>query len=313
MESFQTYPNLTTATTAVIVIMGLATVGLWLLKRFTSTQNLPKIRSRIVFAWILIGVFLLGVIYSLNYLFFFIAFIAFLALKEFLSITPTRRADRRILFLAYLTIPLQFCWIWLAWYEAFIYFIPVYIFLFLPFMMVLIGDTHGFLKAASVLGWVVVTTVFTLGHLAYLLVLPHAGNPVAGGAGLFMFLVILTQFNDVAQFLFGKLFVHTDIKLKVSTTRTWASLAGGIVLSALVAWLMAPLLTPFPQLHALAIGALIALGSFIGYTTMSAIKRDMQLKDRGSMVPGQGGVLNRIDSLLYTSPIFFHIVYYLYF
>jgi phosphatidate cytidylyltransferase len=259
------------------------------------------------------GLFLLGALFSRNYLLFSIAFISFLALKEFLSITPTRRADRRVLFFAYLAIPIQFYFIWNKLYDAFILFIPIYLFFFLALLMVVIGETRGFLKAYSSLNLGLMLTVFSPGHLAYLLVLPSEGNPVGGGLGLFLFLVILTQLSDVAQFLFGRLFNQPKLRLKVSLTRTWASLIGSIASTALLAWLAAPLLTPLTEAQAIATGAVIAFGSFIGYLTMSVIKSDLHLKDRGVMTPGQGGVLNRIDSLIYTAPLFFHIVVYLHF
>ncbi len=313
MQDFQRYPDLTVVTFAVILILGLATVGYWLLQWLRPSQNLPKIGYRLQFDWIVIGFFVLSITVSRNYLLFFIAFISFLALKEFLSITPTRRADRRVLFFAYLAVPIQFTLIWNGWFEAFLAFILLYIFIFLALIMVVIGETQGFLKAYSSLNWGLILTVCSLGHLAYLLVLPAENNPQAGGVGLFLFLVILTQLSDVAQFVFGKMFTQSWLKLKVSTTRNWASLVGSMGTTALLAWLAAPLLSPLSAAEAIGAGLLVAVGSFTGYTTMSAIKRDLQLKDRGTMTPGQGGVLNRIDSLIFTAPLFFYWVVYLHY
>lgn len=314
MPLFQQYPNLALVTLAIIVILILATIGYRLLCWLQpANQNLPKIGYRLRFAWLMTGVFGLTIIFSRNYWLFFVAFISFLALKEFLSITPTRRADRRVLFFAYLAIPIQFALIWNDWFVAFMIFIPVYLFLFLPLLMVVIGETRGFLKAYSSLNWGLLLTVFGLGHLAYLLMLPPAGNPVAGGAGLLLFLVILTQLSDVAQFVFGKLFDLPRLRFKVSTTRNWASLVGSMLSTALLGWLAAPLLTPLTPVESIGAGFLIAIAGFIGYMTMSAIKSDLQLKDRGTMMPGQGGVLNRIDSLVYTAPLFFHLLIYLHF
>jgi phosphatidate cytidylyltransferase len=302
--------NLIMAISAVVIILGLATVGYWLLKWLQPSGGLPKVGSRILFAWIMTGVFVLTITISRNYMLLFIAFISFLALKEYLSITPTRRADRRVLFFAYLAIPIQFYFIWQGWYIAFIVFIPLYAFLFLALLMAVMGETQGFLKAYSTLNFGLILTVFNLGHLAFLLVLPPAHNSATGGAGLFLFLVILTQLSDVAQFVFGRLFHHPRLRLRVSLTRSWASLIGGMLSMALLAWLMAPLLTPLSTTEAIGVGCLIAFSGFAGYITLSAIKSDLHLKDRGSMTPGQGGVLNRVDSLIYTAPLFFHIVFY---
>jgi phosphatidate cytidylyltransferase len=240
------------------------------------------------------------------------SFLSFLALKEYFSITPTRRADRRVLFWAYLTIPLQFYWIWIGWYGMFIIFIPVYVFLFLSVRMVMAGETQGFLKAAGTLNWGIMTTVFSISHLAYLLVLPLSVNPAAGGAGLVFFLVVLTQLNDVAQFMFGKSFGRHKITPTVSPNKTWEGLLGGVLATTVVAWQAAPLLTPFTVTQSLAIGIIISLAGFMGDVVISAVKRDLKIKDTGTLIPGHGGILDRIDSLTYTAPLFFHVVAYFY-
>jgi phosphatidate cytidylyltransferase len=175
------------------------------------------------------------------------------------------------------------------------------------------GETRGFLKAAGTLNWGIMTTVFSIGHMAYLLVLPLSVNPAAGGAGLVFFLVVLTQLNDVTQFLFGKTFGRHKITPTVSPNKTWESLMGGVASTTLVSWLAAPLLTPFTATQSVAIGMIIALAGFTGDVVISAIKRDLQIKDTGTMIPGHGGILDRIDSLTYTAPLFFHIVVYFYY
>lgn len=311
MAFFQNNWNVAIVTGAVIIILVAATLGYWLLNRLRPAHNLPKIGSRLQFAWIMTGVFALAVVFSRNYLLLFIAFISFLAFKEFLSVTPTRRADRRVLFFAYLAIPIQFYFIWQGWFAAFVAFLPLYLFLFLVLLMVVVGESQGFLKAYSTLNWGMLMTIYSLGYLAYLLALPLPVNPVAGGAGLFLFLIILTQLSDVAQFVFGRIFNRPWLRLKVSTTRTWASLAGSTGTSALLGWLTAPLLTPFTPAQAVGVGAIIAITSFVGYVTLAAIKQELHLKDRGTMTPGHGGMLNRIDSIIFTAPLYFYLIYYL--
>ena len=174
--------------------------------------------------------------------------------------------------------------------------------------MVMTGEAHGFLKAWSSLGWGLITTVYTLGHLAFLLMLP-VGNPVTGGgSGLFLFLVGLAQISYGAQFAFGKLLPDPRLSLKVSKTRNWASLIGSILITTPLAWFFAPWLTPLTPKEAILMGAIIAAGAFVGYIIVSAIKSDLQLKDRGEMAPGRGGVLNRIDTFVYTAPLFFYLI-----
>lgn len=277
------------------------------------TKGLDKIASRIHFAWVLTIVFILSTLYSYKILLLYIAFVAFLALKEFLSITPTRRTDRRVLLWAYLSIPIQFFLIWQGWFEAFILFVPVHVFLILPMVMVIMGDTDGFLRAWSMLGWGIITTVYTLGFLASTLVLPALENRMNDGIGLALFLVTLAQINHTAHYLFGRYFTHPNLMIKVSQTRNWGSMLGGILITIPLAWLLAPLITPFSRVDAIWIGMLISASSFIGYIILSAIKTSLNLRDRGSMTPGRGGVLNRIDTFVYAAPLYYYIVQFFYY
>lgn len=242
-----------------------------------------------------------------------IAVTSFLALKEYLTLIPTRRADRAVLLLAYLAIPLQFYWIAIGWYGMFIIFVPVYMLLLLPVPMLLIGETGGFLKAIGTLHWGLMTTVFSLGHAAYLLVLPPLPGAPAGGPGLLLFLLVMTEANDVAQYVWGKLLGRRKIIPKVSPGKTVEGLAGGIATTAALALGLAPLLTPFGWLEALAAGFGIALAGFFGDIAISAMKRDLAIKDTGGLLPGHGGMLDRLDSLTYTAPLFFHVVWYGYY
>jgi phosphatidate cytidylyltransferase len=258
-------------------------------------------------------IFTLALVLSRNVSLVFFALISYLAIKEFFSIIPTRRADRRVLFWVYLSIPFQYYWVSMEWYGMFIIFIPVYMFLFLPMRMVMIGETREFLHAAGTLHWGLMTLVFSISHVAYLLVLPPIAGFSAGGAGLVLFLVFLTQFNDVSQYIWGKLLGRHKIIPKVSPNKTWQGFLGGVFTTTLLSVLLSGLLTPMNLNHAIAAGLLISIGGFIGDVTVSALKRDIGVKDSGSMLPGHGGILDRIDSLTYTAPLFFHFIYYFYY
>lgn len=273
------------------------------------TELIQRVRSW----WIIVTIFTLAIVVSGNVAVGFFAFVSFLALKEYLTIIPTRRADRRVLFWAYLSIPVQYYWVAQAWYGMFIIFIPVYVFLLLPMRMVMIGETKDFLRAAGTLHWGIMTLVFGISHIAYLLVLPATNNPLAGGAGLVLYLVFLTQFNDVAQYCWGKLLGRRKIIPKVSPNKTWEGFLGGVATTAILAIYLAGWLTPMRWNIALLAGLLISGAGFIGDVTISALKRDIGLKDTGSLLPGHGGILDRIDSLTYTAPLFFHFIHYLYY
>ncbi len=294
----------------ILVVASSVSYGMRLVNR---GRDYTELTSRIHSWWVMAALFTLAFLVSRGTALLFFGLVSFLALKEYFSLIPTRRVDRRVLFWAYLTIPFQFYWASIEWYGMFIIFIPVYAFLLIPMRMVLMGETAGFLRAAGTLHWGVMITVFSLSHIAYLLVLPLAGNPVAGGAGLVFFLVVLTQLNDVFQYLWGKLFGRHKVIPKVSPNKTREGLLGGILTTTLLAILLAPWLTPLDYPEALAAGLLIAIAGFVGDVTISALKRDLKVKDSGSLLPGHGGILDRVDSLTYTAPLFFHYIYYLHY
>ncbi|MDN5939115.1 MAG: phosphatidate cytidylyltransferase, partial [Salinisphaera sp.] len=149
-------------------------------------------------------------------------------------------------------------------------------------------------------------------HIAYLLMTPEADNPGVGGAGLVLYLVLLTEGNDVAQYLWGKSLGRRKVVPAVSPNKTLEGFLGGVATTTVLAVLLGPLLTPFSTLHALCAGLLIGVAGFVGDVTVSALKRDLDIKDSSTLIPGHGGILDRIDSLTYTAPLFFHFTRYLY-
>ena len=149
----------------------------------------------------------------------FFGLLSFLALKEFLSIVHTRLIDRSVIFLAYFSIPIQYYWLAMDWYGMFIIFIPVYVFLYLPMQMVLLGEHQGFIRAIGILHWGVMLTVFCMSHLAHLLTLPVI-NLDAGDIGLILYLIFLTELNDVAQYVCGKSWGEKKITPKISPNKT---------------------------------------------------------------------------------------------
>ena len=278
-----------------------------------ATAARAELVARIQSWWLMFFIFAVAMVLSRNVSLVFFGFVSFMALKEYFSLVPTRRVDRRVLFWAYLTIPAQYVLVGMEWYGMFIILIPVYAFLLLPMRMVLAGETRHFLRAAGTMHWGLMAMVFSISHVAYLLVLPEAINPGAGGAGLVLFLVFLTQFNDVAQYSWGKLLGRHKALPTVSPGKTIEGVIGGLATTTALAWLLSGWLTPLSTGQALAAGALIAMAGFIGDVTISALKRDLGVKDSGSLLPGHGGILDRIDSLIYTAPLFFHFIHYLHY
>jgi len=295
----------------IIGLLALATLLGALLARAKPEKDWSELNARIRSWWFMAGVFMLAILLSRAVSLVFLTFLSFLALKEYLSLIPTRRADRGVLLWVYLAVPLQYLWVWVDWYGMFIIFIPVYMFILIPVRMVLHGQTEGFLRAAGTIHWGLMTTVFTLSHIAYLLQLPEKGG--AAGASLVLFLVLVTQFGDVAQYTWGKLFGRHKVMPTVSPNKTYEGLLGGMATSFVLVYLLAPQLTPLTRNESLVAGFFLPLAGFLGDVSVSAIKRDIGVKDAGSSIPGHGGVLDRVNSLTFTAPLFFHFLRYLHF
>lgn len=290
---------------ATLTVLGLA---------FTNRQtDYRELKDRVKSWWIMVILFSLAISLKHPISIVFFMFLSFIALREYLSLIPTRLSDRRVLLWAYLAIVLQYFWIYIGWYGMFLIFIPIYMFLFLPMRMLLNGETEGFLNAIGTLHWGLMLNVYTISHLSYLIMLPLSGNPIAGGTGLLVYLLLLTEINDISQYIFGKLFGRHKIIPKVSPKKTVEGLLGGIFTTTGLAIALAPWLTPFDLLHSACLGLLLSLTGFIGDVNISTLKRDLGIKDSGTLLPGHGGILDRIDSLTYTAPIFFHFTVYFYY
>ncbi len=311
--SFEAPGNVRIALLAIFGVLALASAGVAAMARARPQGDYAELKLRVKTWWCIVLVFGAAIAFDRTVSVCVLGFVSFLAFKEFLSLIPTRRADHRVLFWAYLAIPIQYYWVATARYGMFIIFIPVYAFLFLAMRMVLVGETQGFLRAAGTLHWGLMTTVFGLSHMAYLMALPAAGNPNGGGDALLLYLVLLTELNDIAQYLSGKTFGRRKVIPKVSPKKTVEGLAGGVLATTVLAWVLAPWLTPLSAWESIAAGLIIGLSGFVGDVTVSAVKRDIGVKDSGSMLPGHGGVLDRLDSLTYTAPLFLHFVRYLHY
>lgn len=295
---------------AIYAVLIIASIIVAVIRRTSPGEATKELSQRVTSWWFMITVFTIAIVTNRIVSTVFLGFVAYLALKEYLSLIPTRRVDRLILLFAYWAIPIQFAIAHNDRYGLFLTFIPVWMFLFFPMAMTIAGKTEGFLRAVGTLSWGMMITVFALSHTAMLLAAPPEIAGPAGGAGLLLFLVALTQFNDVAQFTWGKLFGKHKIIPKVSPKKTWEGFLGGMASTAVAAAFAGPYLTPLPMAHAALAGAMIAIAGFLGDVTISAFKRDLGVKDSGGLIPGHGGILDRVDSLTYAAPVFYHAMHF---
>lgn len=297
----------------VVLIFGIlvfATLLFWIVGKIKPEANLTELKSRTRSWWIMASLVLGSVLINTTLSYIAIAFLSFLAFRELYSVLGFRISDRRAIFWAYVSIPIQYYLAYIGWYGAFIIFIPIVMFLFLPLRIVLKGDTAGIIKSMSSLQWILMLTVFGLSHMAYLLSLPDVPGFASGGRGLLLFLVFLTEINDVMQFTWGKLLGKHKIVPKVSPNKTWEGFVGGLISTTVIGYFLG-FLTPLDDYQVVFVSFMIAASGFIGDIVMSSVKRDIGIKDMGSTIPGHGGILDRIDSLAYTTPVFFHLVYYM--
>lgn len=237
------------------------------------------------------------------------ALTSFFALREFLTLTPTRPADHRALFWAFfVVVPLQYILVAQRWYCAFAIFIPVYVFLFIPIRCAVGGDARHFLERTAKIQWALMVCVYCVSHVPALLMLDIPGFSGAN-ARLVLFLVLIAQLSDVLQYVWGKLFGRHKIAPVLSPSKTWEGFLGGILSASAVGaalWWA----TPFNPWQAAALSLVITIMGFFGGLVMSAIKRDRGVKDYGNLIEGHGGVMDRIDSICFAAPVFFHLVRY---
>jgi phosphatidate cytidylyltransferase len=295
-----------------VVIGGLIAASLvgFILSRGVKSEErkatIDNLNARIRAWWIMIGIFSISFVIGPAGSMLLFAFVSVLALREYISLISTTRADHRTLFWSFFVFtPLQY-WFWYkGWYGLAVILIPVYAFLFVPIRLALAGETTGFLDRAARIQWGLMVCVYCISYAPALLTLNIPGYQ-RQDAKLLLFLVIVVQLSDVFQYIWGKLLGKRKIAPTISPNKTWEGFVGGVATAVAVGtalWWM----TPFSPLQALLLSLAAALMGFAGGLTMSAIKRDRGVKDFGSAIEGHGGILDRMDSICFSAPLFFHL------
>lgn len=294
----------------VIAILTVATiVGQTLERKATSPegrttiQNLnARTRSWWVMAIIFGGALWIGPTATV----ILFAGLSFMALREFWTLAPSRASDHRALFLSFFVVlPIHYVVLGTGWYGLFAVFIPVYAFLILPAISTLAGEVKDFLARSAKVQWGLMLCVYMLSHAPALTMLDVTTDP----ALLVLYLVVVVQLSDVAQYVFGKLIGRTRFSPNVSPSKTVEGLLGGWA-TAIVVGVLLHGLTPFSPLQAAGMSLAIVVAGFFGGFVLSAVKRDLGAKDWGYVIEGHGGVLDRVDSIVFAAPIFFHLTRY---
>ena len=270
---------------------------------------IDNLNARVNAWWVMVGIIGTAFAFGRDGVIVLFFLISFFALREFISLVYTRRGDHvAIAFAFFVALPGQYLLIWIGWYSLYSIFIPVYAFLLLPILAAVGGDTLRFLERTSKIQWGLMVCVFCISHVPALLTLNITGFK---GRNLLLvaFLVIVVQGGDVLQYVWGKLFGKHKLAPELSPSKTWEGLVGGVAsataLGGTLYWA-----TPFKPWQAASISLVICLMGFFGGLVMSAMKRDRGVKDWGSMIEGHGGMLDRMDSVIFAAPIYFHVLRY---
>jgi phosphatidate cytidylyltransferase len=296
--------------TAVGGVLVFASVVGWLLKRFVAKgaphASIDNLNARIKAWWVMVVVISVAFAFGKAGVIVLFGFVSFAALREFITIAYTRRGDHLALAMSFFFfLPLQYYLVWDGWYGLYSILIPVYAFLALPIVASVSQDTTRFLERTAKVQWGLMISVYCISHVPALLTL-RIPNYDGREALLIVFLVLVVQGSDVLQYVWGKLLGQRKIAPQLSPSKTVEGFLGG-VLSATLFGAALYWITPFQVWEAAVMALLIAVLGFFGGLVMSAIKRDRGIKDWGAMIEGHGGMLDRMDSVTFAAPIFFHV------
>lgn len=244
---------------------------------------------------------------------------------EFTTMFSARVQDRPAILAGYGLIVINYFLILMESISLFVVFIPVCSLIVLAFLLLIKGESTGYIRSAGGLLWGLMFLGYGVSHAALLLILPASSRGPIGPAGWFLFLVILTETDDIFQAVVGRLFgAHKRHRITptISPNKTWEGFFGGMLVIVILAPLIAPWLTTLgrqagplalseplqPLVGPVLAAVLISFAGFFGDINMSAVKRDSGVKDSSNLLPGMGGVIDRVDSLTLTAPVF---VYFL--
>jgi phosphatidate cytidylyltransferase len=278
-------------------------------RRETVRSTIDTLNARIRAWWKMCFIFGLSILLGRIGALVVFAAISFLAMREYMTLVPTRRGDHRTLFWSFFVImPLQYYLVGAQRYGLFSIMIPVLAFIFVPTSIAIAGDTSNFLERSAKIQFGLMVCVYCLSHAPALLLLNIPG--FAGhNARLLLYLGFVDQMSDLLQYVWDKLIGKHKIAWRVSPNKTWEGFAGGVVsatgIGAALWWA-----TPFTPLQSAGMSFMICLLGFAGSLVISALKRDIGIKDFGVVIEGQGGILDHVDSLCFAAPIFFHLVRY---
>ncbi len=283
---------LAVASAAAFAVLLLGSAVTWRLGRRCPGRDYTNLRLRMRTWWVIVpvlsAVLLIGP-WAVALLF---AAISTLALREYFFLAAPAQAQFPILMraAAYVLVPCQYFLTSFGELPEFALFVPTVALLF-----ALTGTNGRWTALGAGLA------VFCLSHVARI-----AGTEQ--GVAWLAFLLVITQLNDVAQYVWGKRFGRTPLAPALSPNKTREGLYGGLATTAVFSALLGPVFLPLDCLQSIVSGIVLGLAGVAGDLTISALKRRAGVKDAGNALPGHGGVLDRVDSLIYAAPLLFYVL-----
>jgi|TARA_B110000914_G_scaffold225726_1_gene247319 phosphatidate cytidylyltransferase len=309
-NSIDLMPEIQWVIAIILLILVFATLLFLIWNMIKPSKLVDEMQIRTRSWWVMCCIFLFASIVNPVVTYFALGFLSFLTLRELYSQLKIRKIDRSVLFFCYLSIPIQYFLAFKGYYTLFLIFIPVFMFIIIPFLLVLTGETKDIIRSMCILPTSLMLGVFGISHLALLISFPEMNSNGVSGKALLLFLIFITEANDIMQFVWGKIFGKHKILPKVSPNKTWEGFIGGVISTTIIGYFMG-FLTPLNTWQLILLSSSIAVFGFMGDAIMSAVKRDFGVKDMSNAIPGHGGVLDRVDSLSTTASPFFHIVYFI--
>ncbi|WP_431300138.1 phosphatidate cytidylyltransferase [Tabrizicola sp. BL-A-41-H6] len=307
-----TSPHLIWLLSGVVMILLVASIiGALLRLRLGDAPNpmIDNLIARTNAWWVMVILLAIAFLAGRTGVILLFALCSFAALREFLTLTTHSREDHWSLVACFfLVLPFQYYLVLTDWYGLYSVFIPVYVFLLLPVLSALRGNPKDFLVRVSETQWAMMICVFCVSHVPAILSLQIPGFE-GRNVILIAYLIFIVQLSDVMQYVWGKLIGRTRIAPTLSPSKTWEGFIGGSLTATAVGTLLW-WMTPFTMLQAMGMCLLLTLMGFFGGLVMSAIKRDRGVKDWGHLIAGHGGFIDRLDSVIFAAPIFFHITRY---
>lgn len=294
----------------ILLLVAVSALGAWLKLGKADGHPHPLIDNlnlRIQAWWVMTVTISLALLAGRIGVVVLFAFVSFTALREFLTIAPTRRGDHQALVMAFFVVlPFQYFLVGVEWHGMYSVFIPAYAFLFLPILSAVKSDTRNFMERTGTIQWALMVTVFCISHVPALLNLRIPGYE-GRNVFLIVFLVLIVQSGDILHHVCSGICGKHQIAPQVSPNKTVEGFIGGIaaavVLGMLLSWM-----TPFSVTEAALVSLATTLMGFFGGLVLSAMKRDRGVKDWGMLVEGYGGMLDRVASVCFAAPVYFHIV-----